>query len=711
MIGTTVSHFRVLEKLGEGGMGVVYKAQDLALERPVALKFLGAAFLGSDRQRERLLREARAAAALDHPNICPVYEIGEHDGQLFIAMAFAEGVTLKDRVAAGPLPPAEAVHIALQIAKALEAAHARGIVHRDVKSANVLVTPRGHARITDFGLALMRAPGAADSPTAIQGTPAYMSPEQITGQPLDHHTDIWSWGVVFYEMLTGRLPFQGEHVMAMANAILRTEPPPPSSLQAAVPASWDRVLQRALAKQPADRFASASELVAVLEVPPEQLTLSTPARLAAAPRAQPRMAVLPFKDMSPARDQDYFCEGLAEEIIGDLTRLRGLQVVSRTSSFSFKDRMEDVRAIGRMLGADTLLEGSVRKDGDRLRVTAQLIDAVDGLHLWSERYDRELRDVFAIQEEIATKIVQALRVEISEKERRGLARGSTPVADAYDFFLRGLQFFYRTRRRDLEYAIAMFRRAAETDPCFARAHAGLAYCHCYLFFYHGGDPAHLEQALQASDEALRLDPDLADAHAAHGYALSLGKRLEDAETEFEVAIALDEYLFEAHFFYARMRIAQGRFEQAAHLFRRAADLDPDDYQSALLCAFALKNVKGPAECEAAWHVALGRARRHVSLNPDDARGLYALAQALVELGHRDEGLATARAMMVLAPDDPYILYGMVCILARLGEIDEAVTYFEQAVRHGFVQRQWIENDSDLDPIRGHPTYQALVNAL
>jgi len=711
MLGRTVSHYRILEKVGEGGMGVVYKARDLTLDRTVALKFLSAAALGSATQRKRFFAEARAAAALDHPNICHVYEIAEHDDQLFIAMAFAEGITVKDRVASGPLPPAEALHIALQVAKALEAAHAKGIVHRDIKSANVLVTPKGHARITDFGLALMHRTGASADPTAIVGTPAYMSPEQLSAGPLDARTDLWSWGVVFYEMLTGRLPFQGEHVMAVAQAILHDDPSPPSSVVPEVPSAWDRLVGKALAKRKVDRFASASELVAALELPTDEIGTTTPSRWVGATRTQPRIAVLPFVDMSPERDQDYFCEGLAEEIISDLSRVRRLQVVSRTSSFALRDRQADVREIGQALGADTVLEGSVRKVGNHLRVTAQLIEASDGLHLWSERYDRELSDVFAIQEEIAKKIVQALRVELSDKERRALARSSPPAVDAYDFFLKGLQYFYRTRRQDLEYAIEMFGRAAETDPTFARAFAGMAYSHSYLFFYHGGDPQHLEQALTASERALHLDPDLADAHAAHAYALSLDTRYEDAETEFEVAIALDEYLFEARFFYARMCVAQGRFERAAELFRQAAELKPDDHQAATLWAFSLKYLDRPEEYRMALEESLERGQRHVSLNPDDARGLYVVAQALAELDRPDEALAWGRRMMTLAPDDPYILYGMVCVLARIGNVDEAMRYFEQAVSRGFVQRQWIEHDRDLDPIREHPRFQALLATL
>jgi TolB-like protein/Flp pilus assembly protein TadD len=541
------------------------------------------------------------------------------------------------------------------------------------------------------------------------GTPAYMSPEQISGRPLDRRTDIWSWGVVFYEMITGRLPFSGEGVLVVAQAIARLSPPAPSSLNPLLPQAWDRVVEKALAKRPADRFASAAELLAVIELPPDQITLSVPTR--GTRSTLPSIAVLPFLDMSPSRDQQYFCDGLAEEILSDLTRLRGLHVVSRTSSFSFRGRAEDVREIGRKLNVGTVLEGSVRRLGDRLRVSAQLIDAQDGYHLWSERYERGVSDVFAIQEEIATKIVQALRVHLSDKERRGLAKTGTPDIEAYDFYLRGLQYFYRSRRQDLDFAVEMFRRAADADPGFARAYAGLAYCHCYLFFYHGGERVHIEQALGASERALALAPDLADAHVAHAYALSLDERHDNAEREFENAIALDDCLFEAHFFFARMRVAQGRLEDAVGLFRRAAELKPDDPQSAMLLAFALKTVGRPDEIEAAQREGLARAERHVSLNPDDARGLYAVAQALAELGRRDECLEWSHRMIALAPDDPYILYGNVCILARIGEIDEAVACFEKAVRHGFVQKAWIEHDADLDPIRDHPTYRTLVATL
>ena len=711
MVGRTVSHYRVLEKLGEGGMGVVYKAEDARLNRLVALKFLSPAAVGDPEQRRRLLREAQAAAALDHPNICTIYGVEEIDDQIFIAMALAEGVSVRDRVLSGPLSLSEAWHIAAQVAKGLEAAHEKGVIHRDIKSANVMVTPRGHARILDFGLALVGVPGGSSAPTAILGTPAYMSPEQIQAQPLDARTDIWSWGVVFYEMLTGQLPFAGENVVKMATAITKAAPTPPSTLNHTVPPSWDRIVLKALAKRADARFASASDLIAVLDQPSEQVTVSTPLRLAVSFRSLPSIAVLPFADMSVARDQGYFCEGIAEEIITGLTQLHGLRVVSRTSSFAFRDTREDVREIGRRLGVEAVLEGAVRKAGERLRVSAQLIDTTDGYHLWSERYDRELRDVFAIQEEIATKIVQALRVELSEKERQALAKVATRDVEAYDLYLRGLQFFYRSRQRDLRFALEMFARASEVDPTFARAYAGTSFCHAFLFCYYGAHRENLEEALATSVKALEADPQLAEAHAAHGFALSLDKQYNAAEAEFEVAIGLNELLYEAYYFYARFRVAQGRLGDAARLFARAAEVNREEYQAASLRAFVLRMVGRVDEAAEAYQSALDRCQRHVSLNPDDARALYMLGQVLVESGRKDEGVRSARKAVSLASGDPYILYGMVCVLARVGEIDEALRYFEQAVNRGFVQREWIENDADLDPLRKHPAYQAIMADL
>jgi serine/threonine protein kinase/tetratricopeptide (TPR) repeat protein len=703
MIGTTVGHYRILEKLGEGGMGVVYRAEDLTLRRQVALKFLAAHAVGQERQRHRFLVEARAAAALDHPNICPIYAIEELGDQVFIAMALAEGANLRQRLAAGPLPVPEATHIALQVARGLEAAHAQGIVHRDVKSANIVVTEKGHARVMDFGLA--KLPGTEQSdPTAVLGTPAYMSPEQVHGQPVDLRTDMWSWGVVCYEMLTGQRPFRGEHPLAVAHAILHEPPAAPSALNPQVPHFWDRIVARALEKSPDDRFSRMSEAIGFLERGETPTTTSGRSRTPP-PRDLPSIAILPFLDLSLERDQEYFCDGIAEEILCGLTRLGGLRTASRTSAFAFKNRSEDARSIGSWLGVETVLEGSVRKAGSRIRVTAQLIDAGSGFHLWSESYDREVSDVFAIQDEIAQRIVQALRVELTDRERRALAPAPPRDVEAYDLYLRGRQFFYRTRRRDLEYAVELFERAISRDPGYARAYAGIADCHSFLYSYFGAGAEDLERARTASARALELEPELAEAHASRGLALSLSDEHAEAEREFEAALAIDPQLYEAHYFYARTCMMQRNWERAVRLFEEASRVKPEDVQSLLLLALCYRSLGLEARSVAAVRGALERGRRHVELNPDDARGLYLVAQAHVELGERDEGLEAGRRALALGPDDPYVLYGATCLFARLGETEEAVRCFERTVSAGFRNRGWVEMDPDLDSIRGHPLYE------
>jgi TolB-like protein/Flp pilus assembly protein TadD len=498
----------------------------------------------------------------------------------------------------------------------------------------------------------------------------------------------------------------------VAHAILHETPTPPSTLNPEVPAFWDRILARALEKQPDDRFARLAEAALLLE---RREAPSTPGgRARTRPpreRKEPSIAVLPFLDLSPERDQEYFCDGIAEEILNGLTRVGGLRTASRTSAFSFKGQREDARAIGSWLGVDTVLEGSVRKAGRHLRITAQLIDAAEGFHLWSESYDRELSDVFAIQEEMAQRIVQVLRVELTERERRALARPPARDVEAYEIYLRGRQFFYRTRRQDLEHAIGMFERAMGKDPGFARAQAGIADCYSYLFSYFGGRPEDLESARAASARALDLAPDLAEAHAARGLALGLSEEYEAAEREFEAALLLDPQLYEAHYFYARTCLMWGKWERAARLFEEAGRVKPEDVQSSVLLGLAYRKLGQEDRSEAAYRAGLERGRRHLELNPDDARVLYLVAQCHVELREREEGLAWGRKARALGPDDPYVLYGITCLFTRVGSLDEAADHFEHAVRSGFRNRRWIESDPDLDPIRHHPRYRAAVATL
>jgi TolB-like protein/Tfp pilus assembly protein PilF len=710
MIGRTILHYQILEKLGEGGMGVVYKAHDTRLNRPVALKFLLPQVFDTAEQRELFIQEAQTAAALDHPNICTIYEINEADGQVFFSMSYLVGDTLEKKIEPGPLEVDEALDIAAQLAAGLEAAHEKGIVHRDIKCSNVLVTPEGWVKIMDFGLA--RAAEVLGEPSVItSGTAAYMSPEQARGDPTDHRTDIWSWGICLYKMLTGRLPFRGTYDAAVTYSVLNEEPVPVTEWRADLPVAVIELLDRALAKDPARRFQSMMELssrLAEVRRDLEAVRTGTPAGPAG---ARPAIAVLPFTDMSPEGDQEYFCDGIAEEIINALTKVENLHVVARTSAFAFKGRTEDVRGIGHKLNVAALLEGSVRKAGTRLRITTQLINVADGFHIWSKQFDRELKDVFAIQEEIARSVVNVLEITLSDREKRALEKPATTDLQAFDYYLRGRKSFYRSKREGILEAIEMFRRAIEKDGRYALAFAGMADCYSYLYMYFESSAGNLAGAEEASRRALELDPELAEAHAARGLAVSLNKQYEEAERQFDTAMKLKPVLYEASYFYARTCFAQGKFRKAAQLYEQACRVNPEDYQACSLLGFTYRTMHLLDQAKAAYRRSLDQARRHLERNPDDSRALYLGACALVELGDPDKGIEWARRALEIDPDDPYNLYGIACLHSRLGRVDEAIHYFKKSLSTGFAHKEWIEHDSDFDPIRDDPRFRALLEKL
>jgi adenylate cyclase len=426
---------------------------------------------------------------------------------------------------------------------------------------------------------------------------------------------------------------------------------------------------------------------------------------------QPSIAVLAFSDMSPQHDQEYFCDGIAEEITNRLTRLKGLRVAARTSAFAFKSQAQDVRTIGRTLGVAAVLEGSVRKAANTLRITAQLIKVADGCHLWSARFDRELQDVFAIQDEISQKVVHALEVELTDAEKHTLGRVPTQSVEAFEFYLRGRQFFYKSKRKSLQFALEMFTRAAGKDPTYAQAWAGMADCYCYLYMYFDNDQMNLELAQEMSRAALELDPGLAEAHSACGHAASLRKDYEHAEVEFQEAIRLNPQLFEAYYFYARMCFVQGRLEDAARFYELAESINPEDCQAPSLLAFTCRTLGQTERCEAAYHRTLAKVGKALEFHPDDSRAIYLGATAYLELGQREKGCEWARRAYSLDPDDPYIVYGIACFFSRLGETEEALGYFEQALRAGFSHVEWIKNDSDFDTMRDHPRFQAALRDL
>ncbi|MFL5507861.1 MAG: protein kinase domain-containing protein [Gemmatimonadales bacterium] len=710
--------FELQREVGRGGMATVFLALDRKHDRRVALKVLHpelAASLGP----ERFLREIRTAARLSHPHIIPLHDSGQADGQLYYVMPFIDGESLRDRMSReGRLAIGTAVAIARDVALALDHAHRQGIVHRDIKPENVMLQD-DEALVADFGIAKAVESAGSDHLTATGvavGTPAYMSPEQAAGErEPDGRSDVYSVGILLFEMLCGRAPFAGASAQAMIMKRFIEDAPPARADRAEIPADLDRAVAKALAREPDERYQTAAQFAAALATSANSTASATAATvvLPATP-AEPEgksIAVLPFVNMSTDPENEYFSDGIAEEIINALSAIRALRVAARTSSFAFKGRSEDIGGIGRQLRVTTVLEGSVRKSGQMLRVTAQLVDVAGGYHLWSSRYDRKLEDVFAIQDEIAANIVEALQVVLSPQEKRAIEQAPAPDVQAYDYYLRGRQFLHQFRRAGILFARRMFERAFEADPSYARAYAGAADCCSLLYMYWDASRANLEQAERWSLQALERGPNLADAHASRGLALTLTGNYEDAEHEFRQAIALNPKLFEAHYLYARALVQQGRVEEAVQSYREAARVRPEDFQSGFLMDGLLRKLGRDAEADAAVREAVERVRRHVDLNPDDARAFYLGAGGLVRLGLRDEAQEWARRALAIDPADPSVLYNLACFEAVCGAHERAIDLLEQAVQHGFGNREWVENDPDFDILRDSPRYQALMQRM
>jgi len=609
LIGGTLGHYRVLERLGAGGMGVVYRAEDVRLQRFVALKVLPQDDASDPVAVERLYREACAASALSHPNICVVYDLGTDQGRTFIVMELLEGQTLKDAIAARALATDAALDLALQIGDALDSAHAHNLIHRDIKPGNIFVTHRGQAKVLDFGLA-KRTTGADDDRLVTQakadltrsgtalGTTAYMSPEQLRGDDLDRRTDIFSFGLVLYEMLTGRQAFTAATTIMVADAILHHDPPPPSSANPLVPRGLDEAMARALAKDRERRYQTIAAMVADITTlragrhavtgpiaaapasPPPAAARARPARKSDSSKARTigSLAVLPFINVAPdaGTEADYLSDGITENIINKLSQLAGLRVVPRTTVFRYKGTAIDPVAAAGELKARAVVVGRVLQRDRRLIVNVELVDVKKQAQLWGEQYNRPLADVFEVQEAIAAEISRSLQLKLSGDDQKKLAKRDTYDAAAYQAYLKG-RFYWNRRSLDgLLQATEHFQHAIEIDPQYAPAHTGLSDTFNLLGYYNNRRPLEVyPRAQAAASRALEVDNSSAEAHASLGYTrLFFDRDWPGAEREFLDAIRLKPDYASAHQWYAWLLMATGRHDEMVAAMRRAQALDP-----------------------------------------------------------------------------------------------------------------------------------------
>jgi serine/threonine protein kinase/cytochrome c-type biogenesis protein CcmH/NrfG len=745
MVGRTVSHYRILDRLGGGGMGVVYKAEDTRLKRLVALKFLPPALSTDPHALERFEREAQAASALNHPHICTIHDIDEHEGRRFIAMELLEGQTLKERFQGRPLPTAEIVDLGLQLADALEAAHAKGIVHRDVKPANIFVTTRGAAKLLDFGVAKLAAePQAASEAStaaaewvtgagAALGTIGYMSPEQVRGDAPDARTDLFSLGVVLYEMATGTAPFRGATSGAVLGEVLTKAPTTPMRLNPDVPPDLEHIVNKLLEKDRALRYQSARDLRVDLER--LHRTLSSPA---AARQEQASIVVLPFDNLSPDPEQEYFCDGMTEEIIADLSKVRALRVISRTSAMRLKGTDRTLESIARELKVRHVLEGSVRKAGNNLRITAQLIDATSDAHVWAEKYTGTLDDVFEMQEKVSRAIVAALRMTLTPDEERKIAEHPLVNRSAYDAYLRARQDFWRWSKPALDRARTYLQSALDMVGDNVLLHVGLG--HVYAAYAESTlDEPTIQQAEACARRALHLEPDSAEAQTLLASIAMLRGRIKDEFTCAKQALSLNPNDPDGLFFLGTSAFLLGRMEHARSAAETLLRIDPLWPMAHLVMVLVGLNDEGPA-----GPAVLSSSEAAYRLDPTNYLARYWYAVALAARRRFEEAQVTLDHWLDEAPGHVMAVGGrfllnalrgaraeaMACLtdeftdlawkgywiavtiaegLALVGERAESLRWLERAIEKGWANYPFLSRiDPWLEAVRDDPRFETLM---
>jgi TolB-like protein/Tfp pilus assembly protein PilF len=700
-----VSHYRLLEPLGHGAMGEVWLAEDLQLPRRVAVKLLPRHLSTDAAAVERLLREARAAASVDHPNVVTVHEAGTIEGRPYLVMQRVEGETLAERLTRGPMEVAESVALATAVADALAEVHALGIVHRDLKPSNIMLTARG-PKVLDFGIAAVSGHGHLTETGAMVGTPLYMSPEQVRGLPPDNRSDLWALGVILYQSLTGVQPFAGDQLPTIARSVLEDQPPAPSRRRAGVPPSLDFVVEKLLRKDPQLRYARAEDLLADLA----SVTNAAPGHAAGqnAPNPTPRLAVLPFEALSADPDDAFLADGLTEDLIVDLARVEGLRVAARGEVQPFRGRDLPPRTVAREMGVDYIVQGSVRRAGQRARISAQLVRASDGHATWAERFDRTLEDLFDVQAEVSKRIVEALQVSLRPAEREMLSRAPSRNREAYALYLRGRRLLDQNSRDTNLRAEEVLLQAVEMDPDFALAHAALGECYGLRGTSWWAGLEIVEKARPHTLRALELDPDLPEAHMAMGFIHRLEGNAEGLMEEFRKAAPPDTTDPLLLRWAGWSFLSQGRYTEALEILERAHRLHPRHFRiaSALTDCYVIFGRRDDERRTLALirEVLMDR----VGQDPNDVEARVFLGIVLAQSGEAEAGIEQAMRAVGLAPADGRIRYNAACALAVAGLPDRAMEQLEAMVAMlPSYLKDWIRRDPDLASLHDREDFQRL----